>query len=63
MHVAKLSTGQLVRLLKPAQLVSFAEGEHILISQYIGYNPNRIRPEWVLSTYLVWSINFGESNE
>lgn len=60
MEIAKLSTGEIVRYLKPAQFVLFAEGEHILISKHVGYNPNRIRPEWILSTYLVWVINFGE---
>lgn len=62
MHVAKLSTGKIVQLLKPAQSVEFAPGEWALISPHLNNNPNLIRPEWVLNTYLVWVIDFGDSN-
>ena len=56
MQIAKLSTGPVVRLIKPPQTVSFAEGEWALVSNQLSVNPNRIQPYWVLSTYLVWVL-------
>ena len=57
MQIAKLSTGPVVRLVKPPQPVHFAEGEWALVSNQLSVNPNRIHPYWVLSTYLVWVLD------
>lgn len=60
MYVAKLNTGKLVRFLKFPQSVPFAEGEHVLISDVVSENPNRINPRWVLSTSIVWVLKVPE---
>ena len=57
MRIAKLSTGKLVRYLKGPQAVPFAEGEHVLISDILTENPNRINPHWVIATLVVWALD------
>jgi len=63
MKVAKLSTGQIVRYLKPPQPVKFADGEHVLISDIISENPNRIHPHWIISTLIVWVLSVPQVKE
>ena len=60
MQVAKLATGRVVRYLKPPQRVPFADGEHVLVSDIVSENPNRIHPYWVLATYIVWVLRVPE---
>lgn len=61
MKVAKLSTGKVVLFLKPAQRVLFSPFEYVLISDLITTNPRRINPYWVISTIVVWVLDFGET--
>jgi hypothetical protein len=56
MQVAKLSTGQIVRYLKPPQDVPFADGKHVLISDIVSENPNRLHPRWIIGTLVAWVI-------
>ena len=58
MQVAKLSTGQIVRLLKPAQTVAFAPGRFILVCDRLTTVPSRVIPRWVPATSLVWVLDF-----
>lgn len=66
MQVAKLSTGVVVRLLKPAQTVPFDSGEWVCVSNQLSTNPNRIHPYWVPATLVVWVLDadslIGESS-
>lgn len=56
MRVAKLSTGKIVQLLKPAQPVQFDTGLHVLVADRLTTVPSRIVPYWVPATGVVWSI-------
>ncbi len=61
MFIAKLNTGRLVRFLKFPQSVPFAQGEHVLISDIVSENPNRLHPYWVLRTQIMWVLKIPTS--
>ena len=58
MKVAKLSSGRIVRLLKEAQAVQFADGLFVLVADRLTTVPNRIDPRWVPATSVVWILDF-----
>lgn len=58
MKVAKLSDGRVVQLLKQAQPVRFASGQHVLVADRLTAVPSRITPYWVPATFVVRVIDF-----
>lgn len=62
MRVAKLSTGRVVQLLKPAQPVQFAGGLHALVADRLTDVPSGIVPYWVPATLVSWTLDFKTEN-
>lgn len=58
MQIAKLSTGKVVRFLKPAQRVAFDVGLFVLVCDRLTLTPSRIDPYWVPAATVVWVIEF-----
>jgi hypothetical protein len=59
MLVAKLNTGKIVRILKPAQTVWFDKRKNVLVSPNLTERPGRSGDVyWVPDTFIVWRIEF-----
>jgi len=59
MLVAKLSTWQIVRVLKESQPVQFSEFEHVLVNDNLNARQQRWKPYWVLATLIAWRLTIG----
>lgn len=55
---AKLSSGHIVQLLKPAQEVKFSGGLFVLVTQRLTHRPARFDPYWVPATSVVLVMSF-----
>ena len=60
MKVAKLSTDKIVRYLKSPRQVSFARGEWVMVTNYLGKFPSKVEPYWVPACQVVWVLEFQE---
>ena len=63
MLVAKLATGQIVRVLKEAQPDQFSEFDHVLVNDNLDARQARWKPYWVIGTSVAWVLNFPESKD
>jgi len=63
MQVAKLCTGQIVRVLKPSQKVLFSPYEHTLINDNLNARQARWKPYWIPSTTVVWQLDIEEKHD
>ncbi len=63
MQVAKLCTGQIVRVLKPSQKVLFSPYEHTLVNDNLNARQARWKPYWVCSTTVAWLLDIEENHD
>lgn len=64
MLIAKLITGKIVLVLKPAQSVQFSPYKHVLVSSVLNEKSSQWDLRWVLETTVTWYLNIsGEEHD